>query len=173
MFLNRKQVISEAKESIKNDLWEVLNDFLDQRMKVSEEIEKETSPWLEERLSILDAKIIASQKKIQEWNMSKGRKKKKSIQWIDDRTRDEVRFSKPSKQINWEAAAEVSDTNRSIRKNNRSWLSEGTMVVHRSDTMKKEPMIVVDISDSGLVSALKEGDLVRFRSLSLRPAFED
>ena len=173
MIRNRKQVISQAKESIKNELWGELDDLLSQRKETLEEIEKETSSFLEERLAILDAKIEASHKKIQEWNMSKGRKKKKSIQWTDDRTRDEVRFSKPSKKINWEAAAEVSDANRSIRKNNRSWLSEGTMVVHRSDTTKKEPMIVVDISDSGLVSALKEGELVRFRSLSLRPAFED
>ena len=173
MIRNRKQVLNQAKESIKNELWGELDDLLSQRKEALEEIEKEASSFLEERLAILDAKIEVSHKKIQDWNLSRGRKKKKSIQWTDDRTRDEIRFSKPSKEINWEAASEVSETNRSIKKNNSNWLSEGTMVVHRSDTMKKEPMMVVDISDSGIVRALKGGDLVKFRSLSLRPAFED
>lgn len=89
MIRNRKQVLSQAKESIKIELWGELDDLLTQRKEVLEEIQKEASSWLEERLAILDAKIEVSHKKIQDWNLSRGRKKKKSIQWTDDRTRDE------------------------------------------------------------------------------------
>lgn len=174
MIRNRKQVLNQAKESIKNELWEELDDLLTQRKEVLEEIEKETSSWLEERLSILDAKIDASHSKIQDWNLSKGRKKKKSIQWTDDRTRDEIRFSRPSKQINWEAASEVSDANRSTRKNNSSWLIEGTMVVHKNDLKKENPMMVVELSNEGKTAhVLFDGDVRRYRSLSLRPVFDD
>ena len=62
MIRNRKQVISQAKESIKNELWGELDDLLSQRKETLEEIEKETSSFLEERLAILDAKIEASHK---------------------------------------------------------------------------------------------------------------
>lgn len=173
MIRNRKQVLSQAKESIKNELWGELDDLLAQRKEVLEEIEKEASSWLEERLSILDAKIDASHSKIQDWNLSKGRKKKKSIQWTDDRTRDEIRFSKPSKQINWEAASEVSDSNRKTRVNNSSWMSEGVMVVHKHDIKKENPMMVVDVFNEGRsVRVLSGDDIVTYRSLSLREAFD-
>lgn len=173
MISNRKQVLSQAKESIKNELWQELDDLQAQRKEVLEEIEKETSSWLEERLTILEAKIDVSQKKIQDWNMSKGRKKKKSIQWTDDRIRDEIRFSKPRKEINWSAAAEVSDINRSTRKNNLSWMSEGVMVVHKNDIKKEKPMMVIDVFNEGRsVRVLSGDDIVTYRALSLREAFE-
>jgi len=172
MIRNRKQVLNQAKESIKNELWEELDDLLSQRKEVVKEIEKETSPWLEERLEILNAKIDISQKKIHNWNLSKGRKKKNSIEWTDDRTRDEIKFSKPRRQINWEAASEVSDTNRSIRKNNSSWLTEGVMVFHKNDIKKENPMMVVDIFNEGRNARVLSGtDVVTFRALSLREAF--
>ena len=174
MIHNRKQVLSQAKESIKNELWGELDELLAQKKEVVGEIEKETSPWLEEKLSILNAKIDDSQRRIQDWNLSKGRKKKKSIQWTDERTRDEIRFSKPSRQINWEAASEVSDANRSTRNNNSNWLVEGTMVVHKSDLKKENPMMLVELSSEGRVAhVLLDGDIRNYRSLSLRPAFDD
>ena len=174
MIRNRKQVLSQAKESIKNELWGELDDLLAQRKEVLEEIQKETSSWLEERLSILDAKIDASHSKIQDWNLSKGRKKKKSIQWTDDRTRDEIRFSKPKKEINWDAASEVSGINRSTRKNNSSWMSEGVMVVHKNDLKKENPMMVVDIFNEGRsVRVLSGTEITTFRALSLREAFDE
>ena len=172
MIRNRKQVLSQAKESIKNELWGELDDLLAQRKETLEEIEKETSSWLEERLAILDAKIDASHKKIQDWNLSRARKKKSSIQWTDDKTRDEVRFSKPSRKINWEVAAEVSDSNRSTRKNNSNWLIEGVMVFHKNDVKKENPMMVVDIFNEGRSARVLSGtDVVTYRSLSLREAF--
>lgn len=174
MIRNRKQVLSHAKESIKNELWGELDELLSQRKETLEEIEKETSSFLEERLAILDAKIDASHKKIQDWNLSKRRKKKKSIQWTDDRARDEIRFSKPTRQINWEAASEVSDTNRSTRKNNSNWLIEGTMVVHKNDLKKENPMMVVELTNDGKTAhVLFDGDVRSYRSLSLRPIFDD
>jgi len=174
MIRNRKQVLSQAKESIKNELWEELDELLAQKKQVLEEIEKESTYRLEERLSILNAEIEVSQKKIQDWNLSSGRKKKKSIQWTNERTRDEMRFSKPRKEINWEVASEVSDVNRSIKKNNSSWLLEGTMVVHRHDVKKENPMMVIDIFNDGESARLINGqDVITCRALSLRPAFDD
>lgn len=174
MIRNRKQVLSQAKESIKIELWGELDDLLTQRKEVLEEIQKEASSWLEERLAILDAKIEVSHKKIQDWNLSRGRKKKKSIQWTDDRTRDEIRFSKPSKEINWEAASEVSNSNRSIKKNNSNWLFEGVVVVHKNDLKKENPMMVVDVTNEGSIThVLSDGCVKTFRTLSLRPAFDD
>lgn len=174
MIRNRKQVLSQAKEAIKNELWGELDDLLAQKKETLEEIEKEASSWLDERLTILDAKIEEAHKKIQEWNLSKGRKKKKSIQWTDERTRNEIRFSKPSRKINWEAASEISSANRSTRKNNSNWLSEGTMVVDKHDTHKDFPMMVVDIFDGGKSARILSPEgLVTRRALSLRPAFDD
>jgi len=173
MIKNRKHVLSQAKESIKNELWGEYQSLLDQKKEVVEEIEKETSSWLEEKLSILNAKIHQAEKDLDDWSLSKYRKKKKSIEWTDDRARKEIRFSKPRKEINWDAAEEVISEKKKIRKNNSSWLHEGTMVVHRSEP-DGPPMMVVNVFNEGRTShVLKDGDIISLRSLSLRPAFED
>ena len=167
---NRKQVLSQAKYAINNELWEELNNLLDQRKKVLEEITKQTSSCLEERLDMLDAKINASHKKIHEWNLSKSAKRKKRIEWSQNVSKNSVKSSK-QKKINWKVAQEVIDTRSTVRKNNNLWLSEGTLVVHKD--RRDCPMIVIDTDNRGYTRVLCGGEVQLYRTLSLRPALSE
>ena len=175
MFSNRKNILNAAKENISKELYEALDLLLREKQEIIDGLDGEELPdHLADKLRSLGSRILEAETKITNWNQSKRRKKKKSIEWVDERSRKETVYSKPRRQINWEAAGEVIETRNSIKKNNSSWLMEGVMVVHKDDVKKEHPMMVIDIFSDGDASRVLLGSEVRtFRSLSLRPAFDD
>jgi hypothetical protein len=176
MIRNRKENLRSAKEEIQKELYANLDQLLAKRDMLVDRMDSEDDKdSLAESLRVLEAKISVAHQDISNWKLSKKSKAKKSIKWVDERTKKETRVSaRPRKEINWALASEVSNHNRSIRKNNSSWLEEGVMVVHKDDKALKNPMMVIDVYDKGKYSrVLREGEVTVFRSLSLRPFDED
>lgn len=176
MIENRKQNLISAKKSIQDELYGRLDQLLAEKEELIDRMDKEEAKVpLTEDLGVVLSKIDDQHRKISEWNLSRKSKARKSIEWIDERTKKETRLSaKPRKKINWEVASEVSSQNKSIKKNNSSWLEEGVMVVHKDDRKCLNPMMVIDVYNEGEYSrVLRGGDVAVFRSLSLRPYDDD
>ena len=167
MYSNRKSILNNAKNIITvrhqediEALYEKLTSLIDE---IGDEYHDDPS-----YLKAQD-EYNSALKKFNEWNAAAKAKKKKSITWTSDHDRKIVRNSKPRKKINWDAASEVIEENKSIIKNNRAWLSEGGIVFHKDNP--DQLMMVVEVKNSQ-TRVLIDGEVKSLRTLSLRPAFD-
>ena len=170
-FKNRKSVLNAAKEAISREIYERIDLLTKKRDELASSLGEECSK--DPEFLKVESQIRAAYEESNSWHSSKRSKKKKSIEWSDDRTRKQISHGKPRRQIvNFEAAREVVDNQSNLVNNNSSWLSEGSLVVHRDD---KETLMVVIKNNpkTGSAKVLKDGQVWAVRSLSLRPAYLD
>ena len=169
-FVNRKQILKDVKHTISQEHQEKI----DKLYLSLEELRNELG---EGYLENPDYKKACEEYKeawndSNSWNDSSAKKKKKSIEWKDDKTKLQLRAKKPRREVNWEFARQFSDNKKTVRKNNSSWLLPGSLVVHKD--AQHNTMIVVDINhESGIARVLQDGLLTSYRSLSLRPALSE
>ena len=167
-FSNRKNILRRAKKNIEDKRQEELEKLLIERdfLTTMEETEGDFST----EIATINAKIHQISVENYEWSQSVSSKKKKRIEWDQNFSRGSLRTSK-RKKINWEVAQGVVDSRKSIKKNNKLWLVEGALVVHKDN--RDCPMIVIDVGDGNHTRVLNGGDVQHYRTLSLRPALND
>jgi hypothetical protein len=176
-FSNRKNILSEAKETIHQELNEKLCFLVENRNRLQQTIDtcenegSEDSKEIIESLNKLNSQIESAAKNLTDWQSSKRIKKKKQIEWKSEKARDTTRNSRPKKEINWDAADKVRVKNKSLTKNNRSWLDEGSLVVHKDN--RDHFLMVITINDNGSTTLLDDGVVRHVRTLALRPALDE
>lgn len=176
-FVNRKNILSEVKTSIQNELDVKLFDLITKRNNLEKTIENltaqdtEVPKGIKNDLRDLNVAVQATTNELSVWQSSKRIKKKKQIEWKSEKERQSTRSNRPKKEINWAEAGKVSVKNKSLTKNNLNWLSEGSLVVHKDD--RGHFLMVITIDDDGVTTLLDDGIVRRVRTLSLRPALDE
>jgi len=170
-FKDRKRILNAAKEEISRNLKEELDNLHEKK---DDLIKLFGDDWYEsEEISKISDQIHQLSSRSNEWHSSSRSKKKKAVQWTDDRARKETQSTaRRRKAIDWDAAREVKKDQDSLKKNNGEWLYEGCLVVHKDS--KDRLMIVVENNlETGTAKVLDGGHLKNVRSLQLRPAIDD
>ncbi len=168
--INRKNVLHAAKESMKKEI-------LDELDNVKHDIACEMSKDADDRdVELIDGLVQKAQDLTAEYNnfgKSKRAKRKASISWAQDSNGENVEKPKKlSKKIVDNEALHRVRTNHqnSTRPRAGDWLQEGGLVVQRGSQM---PLMVLSIRSNGVVEVLAGGQTKYLRDLSLRPAFEE
>ena len=166
--VGRKNILKEAKNGIKKDILEKLDQI---KLDIQKEYEKAPDEKNNDRV---DALLKEAEKLTAEYNgfgKTNRAKKKASIEWAEDSFGNKIeKPKKPTREVkDWDAIHKIRDNRLSLRPRAGEWLKEGGMVVQRGSAL---PMMVLSIRSTGIVQVLAGGTTRTVRDISLRPAFD-